>query len=114
MNGDLTGVAWFKSSYSQGGSDCVDVAFLENSKVGVRDSKNPAGPALTFTPTMWDSFTAGVQAGRFDRPVRRRSGILNLVSAMGRLNDAASVVRRPTSLRNSLPAGTHRVGCGPS
>ncbi|MFE9325249.1 DUF397 domain-containing protein [Nocardia sp. NPDC052278] len=34
---------------------------------GVRDSKNPAGPALVFTPGEWDAFTAGVSNGGFDR-----------------------------------------------
>nr|WP_320066302.1 DUF397 domain-containing protein [Micromonospora sp. RTGN7] len=28
--------------------------------VGVRDSKDPAGPALTFTPTAWRDFVARV------------------------------------------------------
>jgi hypothetical protein len=36
--------------------------------VGVRDSKNPTGPALVFTPGEWDAFTAGVVDGEFKRP----------------------------------------------
>ncbi|WP_141548095.1 DUF397 domain-containing protein, partial [Nocardia farcinica] len=36
--------------------------------VGVRDSKNPAGGALVFTPSEWDAFLAGARAGEFDRP----------------------------------------------
>jgi hypothetical protein len=36
--------------------------------VGVRDSKNPTGPALIFTPSEWDAFTAGVADGEFERP----------------------------------------------
>ncbi|MGW4767076.1 DUF397 domain-containing protein [Nocardia sp. NPDC004278] len=67
MNVDLTGAQWFKSSRSQGGSDCVEVAFLEQGHVGIRDSKNPTGPALVFTPGEWDAFTAGVNDGEFDR-----------------------------------------------
>jgi len=67
MNVDLTRARWFKSSRSQGGSDCVEVAFLEEGHIGVRDSKNPTGPALVFTPGEWDAFTAGVTTGEFDR-----------------------------------------------
>jgi hypothetical protein len=37
--------------------------------VGVRDSKNTAGPALVFTPGEWEAFTAGVQDGEFNRPL---------------------------------------------
>ncbi|WP_454198968.1 DUF397 domain-containing protein [Nocardia sp. Marseille-Q1738] len=68
MNADPTGARWFKSSHSSGGQDCVEVAFLEGGHVGVRDSKNPAGPALAFAPGEWDVFTAGVMVGEFNRP----------------------------------------------
>lgn len=68
VNIDLTGANWFKSSRSQGGQDCVEVAFLDGGHVGVRDSKNPTGPALVFTPGEWDAFTAGAHGGEFDRP----------------------------------------------
>jgi hypothetical protein len=64
---DLTGARWFKSSHSGGGADCVEVAHLAGGTVGVRDSKNPTGPALIFTPGEWDTFTAGVVRGGFDR-----------------------------------------------
>ncbi len=68
MTVDLTGAKWFKSSHSSGGTECVEVAFLADGVVGVRDSKNPTGPALVFTPGEWDAFTAGVREGEFNRP----------------------------------------------
>ncbi|MFI6867736.1 DUF397 domain-containing protein [Nocardia sp. NPDC050406] len=64
---DLTGARWFKSSRSESGAQCVEVAFLDGGPVGVRDSKDPTGPALVFTPGAWDAFTAGVRGGEFDR-----------------------------------------------
>ncbi|MEV4240533.1 DUF397 domain-containing protein [Nocardia sp. NPDC049737] len=66
MNIDLSGARWFKSSRSGGTKDCVEVAFLDTGIIGVRDSKNPTGPALTFTPNEWDAFTARVQDGEFN------------------------------------------------
>jgi len=33
----------------------------------VRDSKNPAGYVLTFTPGEWNAFIEGVKDGEFDR-----------------------------------------------
>ncbi|WP_280386579.1 DUF397 domain-containing protein [Nocardia wallacei] len=59
MNGALPKSDWFKSSFSSGASECVEVAWLAEGMVGVRDSKNPTGPALVFTPAEWDAFTAG-------------------------------------------------------
>ena len=68
MNADLTKARWFKSSRSAPSKDCVEVAFLGEGVVGVRDSKNPTRPALVFTPTEWDAFTTSVQNGAFERP----------------------------------------------
>ncbi|WP_067653327.1 DUF397 domain-containing protein [Nocardia harenae] len=68
MTVDLSNAEWFKSSFSTGGNDCVEVAHLDGGLVGMRDSKNPAGPALVFTPGEWAAFTAGVRGGEFDLP----------------------------------------------
>ncbi|MGA4789903.1 DUF397 domain-containing protein [Nocardia sp. AB354] len=68
MSADLSTAKWFKSSRSGAGKDCVEVAHLAEGRVGVRDSKNPTGPALIFTPAEWDAFTTGVQDGRFEAP----------------------------------------------
>ena len=64
MNNDH--VTWHKSSYSNGtGGACVEIADLDGGHA-VRDSKNPTGPALTFTAAEWTAFTTGVRADEFD------------------------------------------------
>lgn len=68
MNAELSGAEWFKSSHSGGGNDCVEIAHLDGGGVGVRDSKDPAGPSLIFTASEWDAFVGGVKEGEFDRP----------------------------------------------
>lgn len=66
MSMDLAGASWFKSSRSGAGKECVEVAFLASALVGVRDSKNPEGPALVFGAGEWAAFTAGIENGVFD------------------------------------------------
>ncbi|MEV6318799.1 DUF397 domain-containing protein [Streptomyces sp. NPDC051776] len=52
--------AWRKSSYSTGeGGNCVEVS-AHPTTVHVRDSKDPHGPVLDFTPAAWASFAAWV------------------------------------------------------
>jgi hypothetical protein len=64
---DLSRAEWRKSSRSAGnGGDCVEVTRNLPGAVAVRDSKDPAGPKLVFTPDEWRAFTAGVTAGEFD------------------------------------------------
>ncbi|MCK2219944.1 DUF397 domain-containing protein [Actinomadura sp. ATCC 31491] len=64
---DLTKAQWRKSSFSgDNGGECVEVAELPDA-VAVRDSKDPGGPKLLFTPAEWDAFLAGVKAAEFDR-----------------------------------------------
>jgi hypothetical protein len=61
---DLTGAVWRKSSRSNGvGGACVEVADNLPDVVAVRDSKDPSGPALTFSPEAWRDFVCGVTAG---------------------------------------------------
>ncbi|MBM0236231.1 DUF397 domain-containing protein [Micromonospora sp. ATA32] len=56
---DMTGAQWRKSSRSStNGGACVEVADNLPGVVGVRDSKDPSGPVLTFTPAAWRTFVA--------------------------------------------------------
>jgi hypothetical protein len=64
----VTHAVWRKSSYSSGnGGQCVEVASNLPGIVAVRDSKDPEGPALVFTPEEWLTFLDGVRAGEFSR-----------------------------------------------
>lgn len=54
---------WSKSSYSDNGANCVEVAFVPGG-VLTRDSKDPDGPTLTFDRT-WNSFLTKLKAGHY-------------------------------------------------
>ncbi|SCL22462.1 protein of unknown function [Micromonospora nigra] len=56
---DLSNARWRKSIRSgASGGNCVEVADNLPGAVGVRDSKDPTGPALTFAPGAWRAFVA--------------------------------------------------------
>ncbi|MEV6149708.1 DUF397 domain-containing protein [Nonomuraea sp. NPDC052129] len=64
---ELDTATWRKSTRSgPDGGNCVEVAELSEGRRGVRDSKNPSGPALIFTPGEWSAFISGVKDGEFD------------------------------------------------
>ncbi|MEU1054026.1 DUF397 domain-containing protein [Streptomyces sp. NPDC005876] len=56
----LPEVRWLRSSYSTGANNCVETARPSAGPwaglLAVRDSKDPAGPALLFSPESWTRF----------------------------------------------------------
>ena len=70
---NLAGARWRKSSFSGdatggNGGGCVEVAFLADGGVAMRDTKDRSLPPHVYTAGEWDAFLAGVRAGEFDRP----------------------------------------------
>lgn len=68
---ELEGAVWKKSSYSGGDQgQCVEVtdptAAPFAGQRGIRDSKNPEGPALLIPQGSFANFMAAVKAGEFD------------------------------------------------
>jgi hypothetical protein len=83
---DLSRVTWRKSSHSQGnGGECVEVgvwrkssrstqngscvevaAISSDTAIAVRDSKNPDGPKLAFSPRAWSALVGTVKDGKLD------------------------------------------------
>ena len=61
MNHDDMTTSWRKSSYSNTGANCLEVAETRSGKVAVRDSRNPDDGVLTFSPDEWQTFVAKVR-----------------------------------------------------
>ncbi|MGC0317461.1 DUF397 domain-containing protein [Kitasatospora acidiphila] len=64
MKQAIPDAVWRKSTYSNGQGECVEVA-LAMEAVATRDSKDPAGPALTFRAAEWLGFIETIKAGGF-------------------------------------------------
>jgi uncharacterized protein DUF397 len=53
---------WRKSTRSGANGNCIEVLFTVDT-VGVRDSKDPAGPVLQFAGHFWRHFIQSVRDG---------------------------------------------------
>lgn len=62
---ELAQAVWRKSARSGDQGACVEVAALTSS-VAVRDSKNPAGPALRFDSAIFAALVGRIRAGHHD------------------------------------------------
>jgi hypothetical protein len=61
---DLTSTKWRTSSRStSAGGDCVEVGTGIPGTVPVRDSKDPQGAVLRFSPSPWAAFVGGLRQG---------------------------------------------------
>lgn len=56
--------AWWKSSYSDAGAQCVECGIVDSRTVAVRDSKNPHGPALLLDRAPLSAFVSALVGGR--------------------------------------------------
>ncbi|WP_432092808.1 DUF397 domain-containing protein [Streptomyces sp. bgisy100] len=64
-NASTLAVAWWKSSRSDTGAQCVEFGIVDHDTVAVRDSKDPFGPALLLSREQVAGLVAAVREGRF-------------------------------------------------
>jgi hypothetical protein len=62
---ELQSLAWLKAKSSTNNGQCVEIASTAD-KVAIRDSKDPDGPVLVYTPGEFRAFLEGARNGEFD------------------------------------------------
>ncbi len=63
--GAMVDEQWRKATKSNNNGACTEVR-RTGDEIQVRDSKNPTGLVLSFTPVEWDAFLDGAKKGEFD------------------------------------------------
>jgi predicted secreted Zn-dependent protease len=61
---DHKSLTWRTALNCDGGS-CVEVAADQN-VIWIRNSRQPDGPLLQYTPEEWHEFASGIKKGDFD------------------------------------------------
>jgi uncharacterized protein DUF397 len=62
-------LSWVKARASTYNGQCVEIASAPG-KIAIRDSKNPTGPILVYTPAEFKAFLSSVRNGEFDKLLR--------------------------------------------
>jgi hypothetical protein len=55
----------WRTALSCDGGACVEVAADQNS-ILIRNSRQPSGPLIEYTPEEWHEFVSGIKKGDFD------------------------------------------------
>ncbi|WP_432000632.1 DUF397 domain-containing protein [Streptomyces sioyaensis] len=99
----LAGIAWRKSSYSDGGdSNCVEIADGFPGAVPIRDSKNPTGGVLLFSATAWSGFIATVKNGHLLPPAECAERAEKALTALKKWNGYAPTAVQQQDLDGEL------------
>lgn len=67
---DLGAQGWIKPWSGPNGGDCLEAKILPGGRVALRQSTDPAGPALIFEPNEISAFINGAKAGLADDLLR--------------------------------------------
>jgi Domain of unknown function (DUF397) len=62
-------LSWLKAQSSTVNGQCIEVASTAG-RIAIRDSKDPDGPILLYTPAEFRAFLDGARNGEFDSLIR--------------------------------------------
>jgi hypothetical protein len=67
---ELRDISWEKSRHSNSQGTCVEFAKLPSGEVALRNSRDPDGPVLLYTPAEIEAMLRGAKEGEFDHLTR--------------------------------------------
>lgn len=65
INAEPASTGWRKARRSMGNGNCVEISTM-GAEVIVRDSQDPIGPTISYSPRSWRAFAREARMGRFD------------------------------------------------
>jgi hypothetical protein len=65
---DLANAHWLKASASESANGCLEVAFLDDGRVALRDTEDPTNPPFVVTRHVWACFLDRATRGEFIPP----------------------------------------------
>lgn len=65
INAEPVSAGWRKARRSMGNGNCVEISKM-GAEVIVRDSQDPIGPMISYSPGSWRTFAREARMGRFD------------------------------------------------
>jgi len=65
INSESASTGWRKARRSMGNGNCVEISTM-GAEVIVRDSQDPIGPMIAYSPGSWRAFAREARMGRFD------------------------------------------------
>jgi len=71
-DGEIAALSWIKAKASSHNGACVEIAAARGN-IAIRDSKDPAGPVLLYTPAEFAAFLDGARNGDYDALLRLSS-----------------------------------------
>jgi hypothetical protein len=71
-DGEIAALSWIKAKASSHNGACVEIAAARGN-IAIRDSKDPGGPVLLYTPAEFAAFIDGARNGDFDALLRLSS-----------------------------------------
>lgn len=68
MTSSLDNAAWFTARASSDTGGCLEVAFLDDGRIALRDNEDPSNPPFIVTRHVWSCFMDGAAKGEFTPP----------------------------------------------